>query len=272
MVNADRTVTDMRSKLIWQRELPSSYAGCSAPPSGEFGCTWTEAQKYCQSLSLAGKQWRLPTRAELESLTDDTRRVPTLDPSIFPHPTETDYPDFWTASPDIQFDTEAWLITAFGTTAIALTDRHFLVRCVSSGPGTEVMRGAASSRYANPEAGVVRDERTKLTWQREANLMLYTQAEAIDFCTQLQLGAGRWRLPSRAELATLVDLSKHDPALARDVFADAGSWKEEGEAAWTSTRFEEAAGEPARGWTVWFSVGQFGPMDIAKRARARCVQ
>ena len=99
-VNADDTVTDSRSGLVWQRTLPATYAGCNAKLSstGMAGeaCTSAHAKAYCTALSLAGSGWRLPTKAELESLIDDSRYNPAIDTTAFP---ATAPEPFWTASP-----------------------------------------------------------------------------------------------------------------------------------------------------------------------------
>lgn len=51
------TVTDHRTGLVWT-------AGTSRD-----SLTWQQAQSYCRNLSLGGlDDWRLPTRAELESI------------------------------------------------------------------------------------------------------------------------------------------------------------------------------------------------------------
>jgi hypothetical protein len=57
------TVSDARTGLTWQREL--DVKAC-APDS----CTWERALAYCDTLSLDGGGFRLPTRQELAGLTE----------------------------------------------------------------------------------------------------------------------------------------------------------------------------------------------------------
>jgi hypothetical protein len=111
-VNADDTVTDSRSGLVWQRSLPATYAGCSAKrsSSGMVGeaCIWAHAKAYCTGLTLAGTGWRLPTKAELESLIDDTRYSPAIDTTAFP---ATSPDPFWTSSASASSTTgDIWFI------------------------------------------------------------------------------------------------------------------------------------------------------------------
>lgn len=99
-IEAEDVVTDARTGLTWQRRPPEIYAGCSGKASddGSEGeaCAWRDAVRYCKDLQLAGGGWRLPTKAELESLIDDTRSHPAIDVDVFPD-TKSYY--YWTISP-----------------------------------------------------------------------------------------------------------------------------------------------------------------------------
>jgi hypothetical protein len=74
--NADGTVTDNVTKLIWQKE----------PPSTVFP-SFNDAKVYCAALVLGGyDDWRVPTRIELVSIVDYGRAHPALDPVFGPGP------------------------------------------------------------------------------------------------------------------------------------------------------------------------------------------
>ena len=77
----------------------------------------------------------------------------------------------------------------------------------------------------------------------------HTQAEAA--CAELRTaGHDDWRLPTRAELLTLVDDTLHQPAINVDAFPDTKSdWY------WTST---VSAWSSARAWCVHFDNGDCG--------------
>lgn len=117
------TVCDKTTLLEWQR-VPATDLK-----------TWDEAMAYCDSLALEGaNDWRLPTRIELLTITDHTRKSPAIDPTAFPN-TPVDAA-FWSAS--IMFgvfqEPNAYLISfsygyAFPYTK---TDKN-RVRCVRGG-------------------------------------------------------------------------------------------------------------------------------------------
>ena len=84
-VVTEDVVVDTTTGRTWQRAVPAtSY-------------TWQEAQTYCGSLSLPGypSGWRLPTRIELVSIVDYTKRDPAIDTVVFPG---TPSEPFWSSS------------------------------------------------------------------------------------------------------------------------------------------------------------------------------
>jgi hypothetical protein len=112
---------------------------------------------------------------------------------------------------------------------------------------------------------VVRDDVTGLVWQRLLSSRTFTWNEAVDYCDGLTLaGGGDWRLPSRIELVSLLDLSQTDPAINRDAFPNTpGEWF------WTASR---QAGNPTNAWYVYFYFGYPDTDDQQRPFRARCVR
>lgn len=114
--NADGTITDPRSSLVWQQTVDAN------------SFSWADANTYCAGLSLAGSGWRLPTRVELVSIVDDTRSNPAIDPTAFP---STPAEDFWSSSRDVVSSGNRWFVN-FNDGA---TDRNgstvgLRVRCI----------------------------------------------------------------------------------------------------------------------------------------------
>ena len=92
---AGGTVYDHRTGLTWQRSTTLT----------EY--TWVDAKTHCGGLgtSLGGSGWRLPTVKELQTIVDDSRVNPSIDPTAFP--AASSY-DFWSSSPLVGLSDAAW--------------------------------------------------------------------------------------------------------------------------------------------------------------------
>ena len=100
-------------ELEWQADVPDK------------SMTWQEAKDYAASL---GNGWRLPTRTEMLTLVDDTRRDPAC--SVFP-----DCPSdwFWTSTPWAGSASSAWYVNlgyGYSDYGYAVSDSFARVRCV----------------------------------------------------------------------------------------------------------------------------------------------
>ena len=118
---------------------------------------------------------------------------------------------------------------------------------------------APPGRYEFSNTGVVRDTRTMLIWQRTVDTTKRTHADAMTYCEQLMLAGLAWRLPTRAELSTLVDPTETGPAIDRTAFPETPS-----EQFWTSTLLSSAR------WTINFRDGSSGRANAPHYVR--CVQ
>lgn len=129
------TVMDLVTQLVWQRDLPVVYEGCSGSygpgDATGSGCSWAEATSYCARLALDNEgiagSWRVPTKIELESLIDETRFDPAIDPTF-----RMARPDaFWTAASSVGREQSAWyVIFNYGYSAEKGTESPYRVRCV----------------------------------------------------------------------------------------------------------------------------------------------
>jgi formylglycine-generating enzyme required for sulfatase activity len=110
------TVYDTKTKLTWQQTVPS----------GTY--TWAGAKAYCAGLNLGGSGWRLPTAKELQTIVDDSRTNPAIDPTAFPS-TPSDY--FWSSSPLAGSSSNAWFVLfGYGSTDYYVVSFTYSVRCV----------------------------------------------------------------------------------------------------------------------------------------------
>lgn len=106
---------------------------------------------------------------------------------------------------------------------------------------------------------VVTDTKTGLAWTKTtiAKDVTYEQAEKA----VAALGEG-WRLPTADELSTLVDRSRHEPAIDTDAFPDTQC-----DIYWTST---PCAWNPeAAVWVVGFDLGI---VNVLRRGFVGCVR
>jgi hypothetical protein len=113
------TVYDMKTKLTWQRAVPASSM-----------YSWADAKTYCQTLgaTLDGTGWRLPTIKEIQTIVDESRSFPSIDPTAFP---DTPATNFWSSSVSAGSSAGAWFIN-FGSGVpyfFAMTEM-LNVRCV----------------------------------------------------------------------------------------------------------------------------------------------
>lgn len=83
-VNADETVTDNATGLMWKRCTEGTGgAGCATSVSTPYNGKWQGALTTARNSVFAGySDWRVPSRRELETLLDDT--CPSIDANAFP--------------------------------------------------------------------------------------------------------------------------------------------------------------------------------------------
>lgn len=123
-----------------------------------------------------------------------------------------------------------------------------------------------TQKYLTEEPGVVRDQVTNLAWEQPASSKAITFEEASSYCDGLSLAGGGFRLPSRIELTSLLNLEQTVPALDHAAFPDSISDK-----LWTSSAF---AGGANQRWLVnfGFGVGLVSSANAAEKHQVRCVQ
>ncbi len=137
--NGDGTVYDGGTGLLWQK--------CSMGQTDDSACSgtstvdiWENALIYCNNLSLAGKNWRLPNINELQSIVDYTAAsAPTINTVTFPNtpPQDgssgtTNY-DYWSSTNSVGLYTQAWSIQ-FDSGRVVSGDKDgmsFYARCVA---------------------------------------------------------------------------------------------------------------------------------------------
>lgn len=242
------TVTDHTTNLVWRRDYSE-------------GGSWTAAEAYCTALSEAGVRWRLPTRVELLSIVDPARPLQerAIDQDAFGK-TPGDW--FWTST---RRPTDAAAFCALFYSGSGVFQKEApgdggafpRARCVRS--LVERADTPTGVRYS-VDGGVVEDRVARLTWQQASSATSMPWSEALKHCNP---DAG-WRLPSKRELETLVDL-RNRPTIDPAAFPDTPR-----EAFWTSP---VAGYDPTKAFTVEFDDGDTRPLLISDGgAYVRCVR
>lgn len=147
-----------------------------------------------------------------------------------------------------------------------------VIACAGTGQDGDLRPGVAwpIPRFVDSGNGTVADMLTGLVWLKDANCAALVNAswnDALALANTLASGtcgltdgssAGAWRLPSRLELESLLDLEYGSPALSNA--AGTGQWSEgnpfsgvePGIDYWSSSSW---ASNPAMAWTVYFGDG-----------------
>ena len=223
--NADGTVTDLITGLMWQKQLGTKL-------------TWRDAGHGAGTLTLGGhSDWRLPTIKELYSLMDFSGNSPMPGRSGKPYIDgvfEFRYGDtaagerpidaqFWSATEYVGLTMER-IPTAFGVNFAdgrikgypkALPGRgehRMFVRYVRGNPDY------GRNNFRDNKNGTVTDLATGLMWLQadSAELKAGPKADgqldwpqALAWAAQMKLaGYGDWRLPNAKELQSIVDYGR----------------------------------------------------------------
>jgi len=252
--------------LIWQRDLPRSYDGCTGvTKSPNDTCRALEAKQYCDRLKLQGASWRLPSKIELESLLDHRdygRETPFIDQDAFPN---TPSDDFWTGSPfaDPQLR-NVWRVSfGVGYSVVESDTVALKVRCVRS---VVTRPGVPSDRYTIDDVNdTITDTRTQLTWQRTVDSNEIAWADASSYCSAR--GAG-FRVPTAKELLTQLDPTRY-PAIEPIFESPRGNW-----VYWASTpdriKRTQLIVDPATGFAINESFGKSQSREYSHHVR--CVR
>ncbi len=210
--DVDEVVVDTFTGLMWQRQLPTLYDGCTGGTTSGTYCKWQEALDYCDGLDYGGYQdWRLPAPHELYSLMDAATRGVAIDLDVF---VGTPMTLFWTSAPYAGSSSNAWYVN-FSRGIVDYTSKTYTskARCVRGGPAES--DAPASERWVvsgEVDEEIVTDRLTGLIWQKTIPASRYW-TEALAYCESLTYaGRSDWRLPTAHELQSLVDYGLDHPA------------------------------------------------------------
>ncbi len=249
------TVLDHATCLMWQRNVDANVY------------SWDAAKTFCDNLVIDGlADWRLPTRAELISLTDFTVQAPAINDTVFPGTeggTTAGDGRYWSSTVTAFDANRHWTLAqgAIGQTSYFGAPDNSRVRCVRGA-------GAPSGpRFDATVTGVVSDNETGLMWEAAPPDADHDPAQAKAHCDALLLaGHDDWRVPSLRELLLLIDPTMNGPALPAEFTTKLGAWY------WSTTLVVTTTNAY---WGVAFNSGFSQPeggSTVYDNPRVRCVR
>lgn len=274
---SNKVAVDLKTGLGWLREVELSLR------------TWADAKTYCETtLNTEGQRpggfsdWRLPTKMELltlESLPVSLGQV-AINTNVFPG---TPAAAFWASTVYVGQANHAWAVnfdghndSVNGSYFVPMTESHY-VRCVRSETSFPAVDHYTLPPGANP--ATVTDNWTGLMWQRtwtDPNCGSHSGCrhfQAVNYCNDLSYGGyDDWRLPTKKELDSLVNVRRINPAIDITAFpanSPTGTF-------WSGTGYD-GGNDPSRWWEVYFSPGldvHSSPdsPDLAFTEWVRCVR
>jgi len=250
--NADGTITDNVTGLIWQKEDDDTQH------------IWDDAVSYCNDLSIAGSSdWRLPSEKELMSIVNCDTYNPSINTTYFPG---TNASPYWSSTVNVYLNTIWHVFFSNGSVNSMTTDSHNYVRCVR---GQELSFG----NFNDNGDGTVTDNNTGLMWQQSEGGQ-QTWEGAITYCEDLSLyDYTDWRLPNKNELNSIVDYEIYDPAIDTNFFPGVFASSPDGGALyyWSSTTL---ASDSSYAWNISFYTGMVasGYLKSNSGCYVRCVR
>ncbi len=272
----EETVLDCFTGLVWTRNANVA----------ELPLTWQEALDFVKDMNrkrtFGFSDWRLPNRRELRSLMSHQTRMPALPEG---HPFGNVFSGwYWTSTSAAINTVYAWYAHMEGARMFYGNKEQFFllwpvrgegngillvtgqaecydaagrpVPCAGTGQDGELRFGKSwpAQRFEVLEDTVI-DHVTNLCWLRTADLTgrPVTWGEALETVAALNQQSSReqlWRLPNINELESLVDCSRHSPALPQGhplIHVREGYWSS------TTSMFE-----PDWAWALYLTKGAVG--------------
>ena len=139
VLNANGTATHTQTGLIWKR-CNEGLSGADCAFGSPVFTDWSGALSVATASTFAGyTDWRVPTKKELESITDD---VCILNETVFPNPLWTE--PTWTSTTVASQPQSAWYVWGIESSAYEKNYTTGVVRLVRSGQSFDALAALAA--------------------------------------------------------------------------------------------------------------------------------
>jgi len=223
----DYTTSDNDSGLVWKYCVEGRSGNNCATGNMDF-LTGTDAATRCNDLNALNSangyagllNWRLPSLEELEAIIN--YGGPGVDGAAFSTYFSQSNEVPWTATLLSSNSSFRWAVdfAINGCVGCAISFSSVdinSVRCVTGSTGSR-------APYMDKGDGTVLDVQTGLLWQKcsrglnndttcSGTASTGNWANSLSYCNNLNLAGKTWRLPTIAELRTILDRSKSQPAI-----------------------------------------------------------
>jgi len=282
------TVRDNVTGLIWEMKNNKDYVEDYNNPHDADNMYTHDSTKsldiadFIRALNDARyggfSDWRMPTIKELTYIVNHSiyssakLKNPMINTDYFPN---TYAASFWSSTTNAYDTNEAWYMSFSGFDQLTIDKNFFLhVRAVRGGQsglfgdlaiesfdtwGSETIGDAdAAGSYTDNGNGTVTDTSTGLMWRQAGSSNEMTWEQALTYCENMDFGGYTdWRLPTINELRSLVDYSRHHPAINTTYFPIPNAVSL---SYWSSTTFAHPTGS-AYGVSFYHGYGGGGDKD-----------
>jgi hypothetical protein len=269
--NKNGTVTDTKTKLIWQKcTMGTTYedGDCKGDITKH---EYKDAKYLCGNMNTSGLKWKIPSREELFSILSFDHNYSVFDNPGGKYLSDTSYALDKSKNWYIDF---SQYLTDDGLLNSSYSSLYYHLRCVSGSLENK------KKEFMDNKDGTITDNGKNLLWQKcsigQIDILNCSDEpvslelrDADQRCKSMNLAGKKWRLPSVDELRSLIEYDKKVPwAIDYKFFPSKNS---NVNLFWTSTNMPKTKEDGEIGYVVDLFDGIVGRTNSIHRGSVRCV-